>query len=183
MSILLSAILFIGALVVYGSFIKPTYFEIKTLQAEKSEKELQKSEYQNIAEHTEALISSYQNYAELQKSISLSFPVDPEVPQIINQINGLAVQSGIVIKSMDSRQLAIDPSASASSFAGGKGTLRFNVKTFGTYEGFKSFLQKLENNIRIFSINNVTIGRASNIPNNFDFNLEIDAFYQAQTGK
>ena len=182
-SILLSAGLFIGALVIYGNFIKPVYSEIKTLQAEKQEKSSQRDEYQNIAGHTNALISSYQNYAEIQKSISLSFPDNPEIPQIINQINGLAIQSGAVIKSINSRELAIDPSKSKASFAGGKGTVRLNVRISGSYEAFKSFIQKIENNIRVFSVNNVAIEKASNIPNNFNFNLELDAFYQVKIKK
>jgi Tfp pilus assembly protein PilO len=177
-SILLAGILFIGALVVYGNFIKPLYFEIKNLQAEKQAKQQQRDEYQTISDHTQKLISSYQNYADLQKTISLSFPSNPEIPQIINQINGLAIQSGLTLKSFDSRELALNPSA--SFLIGAKGTIRTNIRLSGRYEAFRSFLNKLENNIRIFQVNTISIEKASNIPNDFGYNLEVDAFYQAQ---
>lgn len=175
-SILLSLILFVGALVVYGNLIKPVYSDIKDLQAQQQEKSSEYDQYKSISDHMQSMISSYQNYSDLQSSIALSFPSDPQIPQIINQLNGLAVQSDVAIQSMDTREAAINPST--SSVVGSEGTVKINLKVSGRYEGFRLFLQKLENNIRIFSVKTLTVSKTSNLADNFDYNLEIEAYYQ-----
>ena len=178
-TILISGLLFLAALFVYANFIKPTYSDIKALQAEEQEKQSQKDQYQSISDHTQSLISTYQNYADLQKNIALSFPTDPSTPSILNQINGIAVQSGITVKSINGRELAINPSD--SSFIGGKGTVRMNLTVSGSYEGFRAFLDKLESNVRIFDVNSISLDKSGNNSDNFDFNLEVDAYYQTAT--
>ena len=175
-SILISGLLFIGALFIFGQLIKPAYSQIKELQAQKAGKEAEYRQDQVIFDQVRQLISSAQNYPDLKKTISQILPVDPEIAQAVYQVSGMASASGLGIDSISTNELAINVSNSAS--LKGRGAQRLSISLTGSYEAFESFLGRLENNIRLFNVNNIRIEKAGLNPNILNFRMEIDTYYQ-----
>lgn len=178
-SILVAALLFIGALFIYSNLIKPTYADIKNKQSEKIQKEKEYSKYKTILEQNQQIITSFQNYQDLYDSILVMLPTDPHISYAVYQISGLASASNVSLKSISANESAITPSV--SSLIGGRGATKISLKLEGSYESFSSFLDKLQNNIRLFKINSIRVEKPG-FSNILDFNVEISAFYQVVSG-
>lgn len=174
-SIVIAALLFVVALFVYSSLIKPTYAEIKNKQGEKTQKENEYDKFKTLFDQNQQILTSFQNYQNLYNSILIMLPTNPNISQAVYQINGIASASNIVVKSISTSETAINPSASA--LIGGRGATRISIKLSGTYESFKSFLERAETNMRIFRVNNIRAEKFG-VSNILDFNVELDAFYQ-----
>lgn len=176
-SILIATLFFIAALGVYAYLIKPAYQDINEKRGELYTKTSQLSDYKNTVTQMQKLLAAYDNLAQAQDSVSLMLPVSPSIPQAIYQISSLASGNGLSFQSASVKELAIAPTV---GLVKGKGTLRFNVKLNGTYESLRSFLGNLETNVRVFNVNSIKIEKFGTLANTFNFNLEIDSYYQAQ---
>lgn len=174
-SILIAALLFIGALFVYSDFIKPTYAEIKNKQGEKMEKEEQHAKAKILLEQNQQIIMSFADYQDLYNSILTMMPIEPEVSHAVYQISGMAAASGVAIKGISTAESAI--TSASSALIGGRGTVKISLRVGGTYESFSSFLDKMQNNIRIFRINTIRVEKSGN-SNVLDFNIDASIFYQ-----
>jgi hypothetical protein len=69
----------------------------------------------------------------------------------------------------------------SKDFTKAVGVIRLNFGLLGTYESFRSFLQALETNVRIFDTFDVTISRAGGSANRnlYLYNLSVDTYYQS----
>lgn len=177
-SISIAILLFIGALFVYASLIKPLYGDIKTQRAKLASREEVKKQLGTAVEKIQKIAAEYQDIGLLQETISSILPVDQAVPQAIAQIVGLAENNGLLVQSLTSRQMAIQPS-SASKIILGLGTVRFDVRLIGSYEAFKGFLKQLETNIRLMDVADFKMDPVSKTEKNiFFYNVTMDAYYQ-----
>ena len=109
-------------------------------------------------------------------------PTEQDVPQAVNQINELARANNLKMEVLAVQQLAIKPS-SQPTVSKGVGTLRFNLRLSGSYEGLKGFLQNVENNINLmdiisFKVSPVKEGRVGS--NFYSFTATIDRYYQSE---
>lgn len=176
-SILLAAALLIGSLFVLGNLIQPLYGEINDLRAQKDSKEAEYEKNKEIYGQINNIVSSYQNYTDLRTALEQVFPAVSDVPEEIYQISGLANMSGLTVNSANVSPLPVKPSRYPA--IKGRAANRLNVNFSGSYESFKTFLGKLENNLRLFEINSIVIEQNHLRPNEFDFRIEINAYYQA----
>lgn len=178
-SLLVSIVLLVGALFVYSSFIIPEYGEIQRLRGEREGKSKLLTEYKDTAEALSNLLSKYKNVSQLQATLSLTLPLSEEVPQVFNQLQGLAGASDLKIDSMSFQYLPID--YSRGSLFRPVGTLRIAMRFAGTYERFKEFLKAVETNVRILDVSFVSIeGGAIGKNPLLNYNLIVDTYYQAE---
>lgn len=175
-NILLAAALLIGAMFIYSNFIKPAYDEIKEKQGEFNVKEAEYEKSKLIFEESRQILSSFQDSQGLKDTLFLILPPEQKIPEALYQISGMASLSGLTLGLVSTEESAITPTI--SPLLKNVGTLKINVKMSGAYEAFKSFAEKLENNIRLFGVNSIRITKSENVSNVFDFMLEIGAFYQ-----
>ncbi len=173
LTLLLSVLLFIGAILVYSYLISPTYADIQQKQGSLEAKQKQFGEYQKIITQTQQLIAEYQNS---QGDISSILPSDPEIAPAYFQLTQLASNDGLSIQSVDAKEMAIMPTK--SSLVNGVGDIRFNVQVVGSYENLRKFFGDLESNIRIFSVNDLKIESVASDVLNISF--DVDAYYQTQ---
>lgn len=176
-SILAAFALLIGSLFVLGNLIQPLYAQINDVRLDKANKDAQYEKNKEINAQINNIISSYQNYTDLRNTLEQVFPINSDMPQEIYQINGLANMTGLTINSANISPLPVKPSRYVS--IKGRAANRLNVNLSGNYESFKSFLGKLESNVRLFAINSIVIEPSHQRLNEFDFRMEINAYYQA----
>jgi Tfp pilus assembly protein PilO len=180
LSILVALLLLIGAVLIYSSLIKPAYADIKDLRSEAASRINIIEENQAYIVKVQNLLNEYQNAAQIQNAISVLLPDGQNISQALNQISGLALISGLSVQKVSVSQLAIRPSL-GSSIVKNIGTLRFEAGVSGTYQSFKSFLQKLETNMGIFDVNGIKVDLPSrSSSNNFSYTVVIDSYYQTQ---
>ena len=61
------------------------------------------------------------------------------------------------------------------------GTLKVNLKIFGTYEGLKTFLGELEKNIKVMDVKTLKIDQVGKAEQNlFSYTLAVDTYYQVK---
>ncbi len=182
LSILIAILILVASLFVYSSFIKPAYSEIKDLRSEVASRLNLIAENESSLEQIQKLLGEYQNVAQLKETISLIFPTEQDLPQVVNQITSLANINKLTIDQLAAGQLAIKPSTHSTSIKG-KGTLRFSFHLNGSYENFKSFLQNLETNMSLMDLVNLKIEPSAKTKageNNFSYNMTIDRYYQSE---
>ncbi len=179
-SILLAILMFIGSLFIYSSLILPAYSDIKSLRTEVASRLELVNKNEISIQQVQKLLSEYQDIAKIQETTSLILPPEQNVPQAVNQINGLSKISNLAIELLSVQQLAVKPSTQAG-LVRGLGTLRFNFRLAGSYEGFKAFLQALETNINLMDLVTLKIESSTKpAKGGFSFTMVVDTYYQAE---
>lgn len=180
LSILISAALLVMALVFYAILIRPEYAIISGLRGQLASKSTALEDETNAISQVRNLISQYQGVAKLGDTLSLALPSEEAVSEVVAQINALTRLSGLTVQSLGIAYFPIKPSATKLSFVKGVGTLRLNLKLFGSYAGLKNFLGGLEKNIKIMDVKTLKIEQLGKTGQDlFSHTLEVDTYYQA----
>lgn len=178
LSICLAALLFMGILVVYASFIRPELAKINEKRALVVSKENLFNNESGAVGEVQNLISQFQSVAVLQKTVSLALPPEENVTDILNQVQSIANLSNIKLTSFSAKPLAFEVTKQA--LVRRLGSLELSVSAQGSYEGLKQFLKSLETNVRISNITNFrfspTVEGAST--DNYSLGLTVETFYQ-----
>lgn len=178
-SLLFAALVLISALVLYVYFVRPAFDNIQELRGILQSKE-QLYQDQNLAiGQVSDLIAQYRGTGDLQNIISQSFPLKEELSSIFNQLRSLASVNGLSIEIFGVKPQAFKVISSAP-LVKETGTLQLSVRLIGSYAALKNFLSRMETNIRVMDLHQLTIERlgASNA-DLFAFNLVINTYYQA----
>jgi len=177
-SLLVSVAFLIVALSVYGLFISPVYDDVVVLRGELSSRDqfLQKQSY--VLGKVDSLVSQFHGVSELQKTVSLSLPLDEDLSSIFNQLRVLASVNNLVVEVFGVKPMAFRELA-AAPLAGRVGALQLSLRVSGPYEGFKNFLKNLETNVRVMDVESIAIERTGGLGTNyFTYNLVVNTYYQ-----
>jgi Tfp pilus assembly protein PilO len=181
-SIIVALLMLAGSLIVYSILIKDTYSDIQNLRGEVTSRLNIIDKNQGSVQQVQKLLSDYQQVADIKRVASMILPTDQDVPQAVNQISELAKSNNLKMEVLAVQQLAIKPS-SQPGVTKGIGTLRFNLRLSGSYDGLKGFLQNVENNINLMDIVSFKVspvkegGAGSNV---YSFTATLDRYYQAE---
>lgn len=171
-----SLALLIGALTIFSALILPVSNTIQELRGEKAAlSELYNQERVTI-EVIRGIFEQFGGVSNLQDTLSLALPVQEDVPSIVNQINGIAKASGVIIDSIDLKLLPINVLSQDDAFRP-VGTVRITLDLEGAYESIKLYLDSIETNVRIMDVQLLEVegGTESEI---LKYTIEIDAYYQ-----
>lgn len=91
-------------------------------------------------------------YAELQR-FSLVAPEQTSFPELVSTLESIFSQSGHLLF-----EFTVGKSNEANSDDSGFGLVNVETNSRGTYEGFIQVLDYLENNIRLFDVQEINIG-------------------------
>ena len=163
LSLLVSAALVIGGLMVYANLVKPEYDAIQKLRGSLIAKTNLFAEQQQIISKVKDLVSQYQGATRLQETISLALPLDEAIAQLFQQVFAISQNSGLQIQSFGLNTGPID--------AVGLGNVKLNLNLSGSYASLKSFLQSLETNIRVMDVGQLNFQKDN-------ISLSVDAYYQ-----
>jgi len=180
-------ILLLGFVAVVVFLDVPKFQEILDLR---NEVEIQKNTFlkeEDLLAKVENLKSRYEKNEEELKKVNYILPTGEDVPNLIVQIEAIALESGVALESINIS--SVDGSGSTRR-PGQEATIteekdyeilsiRLNIS--GQYEAFKNFLKTIENNIRLMDIQVFSFSLESSealetVPI-FTFNLTLNTYY------
>jgi hypothetical protein len=170
-SIIIAALILAAALMVYFEFIIPAYTSLQLVKGqEESETTLYANE-QQVVSKVKSLLATYQNDASSSQSVAMALPVGPDVSGALAQIYGIATNANVTVEGTQISTQAVQAvtapattvgaAAATGSIVKPTGTVSFQVTGSTSYESFKSFLQELETNIRVFDVTAISLQPAS----------------------
>ncbi len=200
-STLIALLLIVAAIVVFFDVIEPEYANVQSLRGqEESEQALLVSE-QQLAKQAQGIVSTYQSQSAQAQEVGLAMPIGQDNSEALAQIYGIAANSGITIQNIavSAQGSTANTAATATDNAGTstaarigtiikpKGSLSFQIISLGSYESLKTFLQGLENNIRVFDVTAIGINPVASINGSsattsqdlFTYTLTVVAYYQS----
>ncbi len=185
-----SLLLIGGALITFLNFIRPAYAEVQKLKGEVFVRERFVANEQEAVKKVQQLISAYNNKIEFRNLISLTLPLTIDVSGALAQLAGLVQSDTLGAQSFamteegnsgEERGGAPQAQGGALHLARPLGKLALQVSFTGSYDNIKSFLEKIESNIRVFDIAFLSIV-PSGKPNQdlYRVELKVATYYQKE---
>ncbi|MDI6734481.1 MAG: hypothetical protein QMD50_03285 [Patescibacteria group bacterium] len=150
LSIGLSIVFLIGAVVVYSTLIRSEMETIDDKRVEIASKTILYNNQKNAVNQVSELIAKYKGVSELQRSVSLAVPAGENTIGALRQIEAISRLSGVKISSL-SFKVSV-PRLDAKSFAKKMGILDIMIGASGSYETLKNLLRLLETSVRVANV-------------------------------
>lgn len=200
-SVLLATAFLVGALLVFFDLIQPTYSDLQMKKGTELSTENAYNDAQQIVSQAKKLLSDYANSSQAQQNLALAMPSGEDIAGAVAQIYGIASANNITIKNITLSPPVIKlPQKQAPGAAGAvqapltldqvakpMGTISIQAGGSGSYESFKSFIQGLETNIRIFDVTAASIqpsapiivgGKTIAVQDLFNYSVTVATYYQ-----
>lgn len=199
-STLIALLLLAAAFVVFFDLIKPEYSYVESLRSQDESEQALLANEKQLATQVQWIISAYQSQTAEAQEVSLAMPVGQDTSEALAQIYGIAANSGLTIQNVAVSAQG-SPASSAEALNGTgtgatssvsaivkpKGSLSFQMTGVGSYEALKTFLQGVENNIRVFDVTAININPVASINGTsagttqdlFTYTLTVVAYYQS----
>jgi len=194
------ALLFlVAAAAIFFDAIEPEYATVQSSRGqEESEQALLVNE-QQLAKQVQGIVSTYQNQTAQAQEVALAMPIGQDNAEALAQIYGIAANSGLTIQSVavsaQSSAASATPAAPAGTSVAAhaatvvkpKGSLSFQITGVGSYGSLKTFLQGIENNVRVFDVTGIGISPVASISGPalittqdlFTYTITAVAYYQS----
>jgi len=160
LSIGIASLFLIGALVVYGTLIQPTFGDIEKMRAELNVAQTLFDNQKNATEQVSKAFSNMKNVAKTREIISQALPVGPNITLALHQIESTIQANRVNIDALTIRAVAPEPSKTILAKRLGK--LELNFSASGSYMSVRDFIKNLETNIRVINITNFEFTPVSN---------------------
>jgi len=164
------------AVAIIGSIVFlsiPTFQSISALkkQIEINQKTL--DEEKVFISKVETLIEKYDLNQETFKKLDFILPGDPDVPNLIVQLEALTKDNGMILNDMQISSVEGEKTV-------GYGTITISLKLSGDYQTFRNFLQAAENNIRLADIDSINlVNKEDNGVFTFEYDVNLNTYYRA----
>ncbi len=189
----------VAAFIGFFDFIQPAYGNIGTLRGQETAQQQLLTTLTATVKQAQQLVASYGTDTSGAAGIALALPAGQDAAGALAQVGGIAAADGLTVTSIAVSTPVIrtqQASAAAAAAAGSAsstmqnakpaGSFSLRISTNGSYENFKSFMADLENNIRLFDIQSVSIqpaaaaagkGKAVSV-DYFTYNIVVQTYYQ-----
>lgn len=175
-SVSLGLFLIVMAGVVFFSLTIPKAREIQVLRGERDAlEEIVAGERATVEAATELLVQ-YQSIANLQENLALALPTEERIPDILNQLQGIAKASGVLIESVDLQILPIR-SKNQNAVIEPVGTIEARLTARGTYESIKLYVDSIGTNIRVMDVDTLRVegGTEGDV---LTYDIVVKSYYQ-----
>jgi len=143
--------------------------------------ELKKANADNLTQRKqltaslEKLISQYGERTADFNYFSKAVPMDQDIPGLLVSLESLASENGMVFSGVNFKPKDLK--------ASGIKTLAMEIKIKGSYPAFRNYLGAMERSLRLFDVISVSFsgvapGQTGANPNNLEFNLLVNTYYQ-----
>jgi len=167
---------FLGSIVIFTALIVPASNEIQDLRGEREALTSILEEENLRIEAVRKLFQQFGSLTTLHETLERALPTEEEIPNVINQLQGMANVSGVTIDSLDITFPAIK-AANSNDVVRPLGEVQITFSLKGDYESVKSYLNGIETNVRIMDVQRLGIqGGVEN--NTLDYNIVVNAYYQ-----
>lgn len=188
--LLITIILLLGALAVGLLYLRPEWNRFTALRAEGQSLQSTAAELDDLLDNRDKLILAINALSkEDLKRINQAFPVGPQTSEFLVMLEGIASKNGVSLRGVD---LASQSESSQSKSTGqpkpggvpvsarAYATIRefpFTLRIIGSYESITSFLEDLENSLRIVSVQEIVFN-APGSSQAFDVTMKAKTYYQ-----
>lgn len=162
-----SNIILLGILIILAVayfVINPSVGKIKDLNIKVNAKTIEVQKMQEKLDALELLKNKFNQSQEQVKKLGLAIPTENDMPEILVQLESMALKSGLKVNS-------IQPSKE-----GKKGVELINISMEGEYPPLVDFIDLTEKNIRLMTINSISLASAiqdEKTITNFTLELEL----------
>jgi len=182
----------VAAFIIFVNFTRPAYEDIQKIRNEKYTFDLELENKRKAIGDVVDLIEKHKNDTNFNETVSLHFPTSANLSNALAQIHSLAVDiSQLALTSINVSESGSQISRSSGGAQANGGSLERPIKTIsfdlnliGSYANLKTFLQKLETNIRIFDVESVSLNPAnmgSKVPVDlYNYQVKITTYYQGE---
>lgn len=164
MRIIFLIIKIVLAIAILLVFVVPIKGEVDQLRANKREIDATESSARQYAAVSDEVVSRYKSLSPEQvERLRKMVPDTVDNVRLINDINVIAKDSGLTLKKVDYDPSEINSPDAVNRENGlpyGSYTVRFVVS--GPYKNFLTFIEALENSLRIIDIKNITFSASTN---------------------
>ena len=190
LSMVLGLGMMVAAFIIFVSFTRPAYEDIQKIRNEKYTFDLELENKRQAIKDVVDLIKEHENDASFGETVSIVFPTSTELSSALAQIHSLAVDiSKLALVSINVSESGSKVSrSSGGAQANGASlekpirTLSFDLNLVGSYGNLKTFLSKIENNIRLFDVESVSLNpaaAASKVPLDlYNYQVKVTTYYQ-----
>jgi Tfp pilus assembly protein PilO len=194
---LLGIVFIVGSVVIYFQLIQPSYDEMLALKSDDASRQKFLDDEKSAVDKVKGLIADYHDTKneEIQKTVSLVLPTEPDGPGAIAQLYGLTQKNNLQLTGISisgagvsgaSAVSGLKPSNLKAALQRPLGTLSLSTTLTGSYEDFKTFLSELQTNIRIFDLKSLTVapifkaGKDKNVQeiSGYTFGIAVSTYYQ-----
>lgn len=177
-------------------FVKPKYEDVKIKQKSVDGKKVLVKEL----EESLSLLKKYNDrYTEREQDISKLYKVLPQgknIAETLNQMEFLNFQTGLILESVNFTETAQQAKTQPQKAAGIGGQaatpqasqalsedfrpkiLTIDLKSSGSYESFKAFLNALETHIRLTDVQKISFSEKGEAGDIFQFSLVGNMYYR-----
>lgn len=181
----ITLILISGAVLVGAFYLRPQWQEFKLLRQETENLRNLSSELDELMQNRDALIQTLNSVSrEDLRRIDLALPQGARSAEMLALLEVLAQKNNVLLRQVD----LVEESAAGKGGQprpGGISTpapsgpyqeLPVTLSVLSPYEAFKSFLDDLENNLRIIDVTGLSFTASGR--NQFDFTIKAKTYYQ-----
>ncbi len=186
-SLILVIVFFGAAMIVFFTLSWPNLTKVFDLNSVLNESKKEYEKQNQSLQLAKSIIEQYKNLNDVNQAVSLTMPKTDEIYNIIVQLNKIAESSGMSIEGLSLKEVInnneLDDSNNRQNLVKPYRTISINTSLNGSYESFKTWLELVETNIRLMDVKSVSfegVNLSSNklINNFFNFNVNLDIYYQ-----
>lgn len=173
--LVLPIILVIAALAITFWVLLPLWYSTQAALELKKENENNLLERKKLTANLEHLIGQYNERSSDLTSFSKAIPVGQNIPELLINLEALASENGLIFSSVNFKPKDLK--------AQNVKTLIMEIRVKGSYSAFQNYLKAMEKSLRLFDVTRISFsgiapGQTSINPNNLEFNLSVNTYYQ-----
>ena len=158
--IIITVLVFLGV-IVGGVFLWwPEYQEFMELRKELEDRRIALEQKRAYFAELKEISQKLEDYQEEFEKIDSAFPEKPLIPAIMNFIQNIASENGLVAAGLGDYNVSL----------AGEGKFR-EIAFSGSYSALKSFLSAIYNNARIIEVETITFGSSEEGGEIFEFKV------------
>ena len=147
--------------------VKPAFSSVSNLRGEVALRKDEAEKEKQVLEKIKSLSGAVDSRQSEVKRLEEAIPNSESKPELIAIMENLASQNGLGLIAISAEPLPDDPKSRkerVENILQGAllKTLKLDLKLTGNYEAFKSWLDAVENNLRIFDIQNISFSVKEN---------------------
>ncbi len=167
---LLALLLLVLAAIGFFEFVKPAYANLMALKGKAVAEATLLANEQQLAAKAQSVLTAYEAQSSSTQAVDLALPVGPDSADAIAQLYGVASASGLQVANVgiavsaaprntvaSTAYITNGTSTTAAAVIKPYGTITFQLSATGSYEALKTFLQGLEQNVRVFDVTALSI--------------------------
>jgi len=187
LSLSLSVIFLVLALIVFFVWDWPSFKAVGELNKKINQEQTQYNNQYQAVQIAKSIIDQYKSLINVSQTVSLSIPRDPEIQNLLAQVDNITTQSGLTLDNINFETaatvvLSAKQAKQSTSIVQSYRTMTLTLGLSGNYDSLKTWLNAIETNIRVMDVVKISFaGLSTEASKNigiFNFKVTLNVYYQ-----